>query len=135
MRPEACVTQMHLYHEECLRTVYEQSFYGCLLCTSTSGEPKDISCRKCGPEAVLLPDNETLRRKIVMARNCGHTHLKHCQEDHRDRYQVPDPNLENYQAHLNSVFPLCCQCMVEGIRSQVSKKPATKTMRFRSGVS
>ena len=133
MSPEACVTQTHLYHEQCLRTVYEQSWYGCLLCTSTSGDPKDITCGKCGPEASLLPDNESLRRKIVMARKCGHTHLKHCQEDHRDKYQVPDPNLENYQVLLNSEFPPCVQCVVDGVRSQVAKKPA-KTVRFRSGV-
>ena len=51
-----------------------------------------------------------------------------------DLIQFVFPNLENYQAHLNNVFPPCCQCMVEGIRTQVSKKPATKNVRFRSGV-
>ena len=106
----------HWFHPACYDTISERHIYGCMLCTSLGGDTFGVNCKRCGKQARSL--GESYKKDIIKARLCHHTHLRKCQQEHRNLFNFPEPTLDNYDAHSNNAHPPCHTCMLEGMREK-----------------
>ena len=114
-KPASCRAENgHYFHTCCYDTIAEKYLFGCMLCTTSAGDPNLIQCSYCGPQARLLGDS--CKKDIIKARRCQHTHLKDCQAKHRSLFNFDPPSLDNYEAHLANAFPACNTCLSLDIR-------------------
>ena len=121
---ESCKAETgHYFHTGCFDTISEKYLYGCMLCTTSAGDPNLIQCSSCGPKARILGDS--CKKDIIKARRCQHTHLKECQSQHRTLFNFDPPSLDNYELHMRNALPACNTCMTLDIRPEKQEEIIT----------
>ena len=98
----------HNIHESCLRTALGQSTQ-CTKCRQSPGDLR-IDCSSCLNS--IASDDPTEESVIVVARKCGHFHLRGCQQDYLAGLTQHFPySNEALEVLTSSNLPGCILCV------------------------
>mgnify|MGYP001165659932 CR=1 FL=1 len=100
----------HNLHTSCLRTLLGQGTQ-CPICRQTPGiTPEQINCTVC--QMVMASDDSSEDQTVIVARKCGHFHLRGCQRDYLAglTQEFPFSN-QALEVLNNSNLPGCLTCV------------------------